>query len=416
MARIKPFRPFRYSAEAGKLDDLVTQPYDKISPEMQTAYLAKSPHNLVRVILGKRSDSDTESDNVYTRAAAHFQEWSSAGVLRQESEPSVYAYFQTFEIPGSNETLTRKGFIALGAVEDYEARIVHRHEQTLSGPKKDRRQVLEHTKAHFGQIFMLYPDPERRIDAILDTAAAAPEPSAQVIDEYGVIHRLYRVCDPDTVRELQELMADKKLVIADGHHRYETALTFRADHPELEDAKWVMMTFVNMHSDGLRILATHRVLSGLPSFDLQEFLAKARGQFTVTEFATSGALNEAWSKPAPDRVRIGVAAKGANTIYMLERGRKNDLDVQVLHGEILEGLLGISSEAVRDERHIKYVRGLESAVDMIAKGKAEVAFLLEATTVQQVADTSFAGGCMPQKSTDFYPKLLTGLTIYRLEQ
>jgi uncharacterized protein (DUF1015 family) len=211
-------------------------------------------------------------------------------------------------------------------------------------------------------------------------------------------------------------MADKKLVIADGHHRYETALAFRNDHPELEDANWVMMTFVNMHSRGLRILATHRVLAGLQGFDLDAFLEKAKQKFALTKFDTPAALAQAWEQPAADRVRIGLAADGANAIYSLERERKYDLDVQVLHDEILEGLLGISPEAVRDEHYIRYVRGLENATGMVVDGKAEVAFLLEATTVQQVADTSFGGGCMPQKSTDFYPKLLTGLTIYKLEK
>lgn len=382
---------------------------------MQADYLARSPYNLVRVILGERFGSDTDSNNVYTRAAEYFKEWIGNGILRQETEPSVYAYFQEFEIPDTGESLIRKGFIGLGAVEDYEARVVHRHEQTLSGPKKDRREVLEHTRSHFGQIFMLFADPEARVDAILD-AAAASEPVARVVDEYDVAHTLYQISDPEIIGQLQQLMADKKLVIADGHHRYETALAFRNDHPELEDAKWVMMTFVNMHSRGLRILATHRVLAGLQGFDVDIFLERAKQTFAVTKLDTPGALAQAWEQPAADRVRIGLAANGGNAIYMLERERKNDLDVQVLHAEILEGMLGISPEAVRDEHYIKYVRGLENATDMVADGKAEVAFLLEATTVQQVADTSFGGGCMPQKSTDFYPKLLTGLTIYKLEK
>lgn len=398
MARIKPFQPFRYSARAGKLDKLVTQPYDKISPRMQANYLAASPYNLVRIILGERLPGDTESDNVYTRGARHLKQWIAEGILEKDAEPAVYGYFQRFQVPGSDEMLTRKGFIALGAVEEYEAGIVHRHEQTLSGPKKDRRQVLEHTHAHFGQIFMLYPDPECRVDAILD-AAAAQGPTAEVTDEYGVVHTLYRITDSAT---LQQLMADKKLVIADGHHRYETALGFRNDHPELEDAGWVMMTFVNMHSKGLRILATHRVLTGLQDFNLEAFLAKAKDKFQIQQ------------PPAPDRIRIGVAT--AEGIFTLDRPRNGDLDVAVLHTEILEGLLGISPEAVRDEHYISYVRGLDNAVGMVNEGKAQVAFLLEPTTVQQVADTSFAGGCMPQKSTDFYPKLLTGLTIYKLEK
>jgi uncharacterized protein (DUF1015 family) len=415
MARIKPFQPYRYSSEAGKIDDLVTQPYDKISPKMQERYLALSPYNLVRIILGQRFDSDSATENVYTRSAKYLQDWIHRGILKKDVEPGVYGYFQQFDIPGSSESLTRKGFIALGGVEDYSEGIVHRHEQTLSGPKKDRRQLLEHTRAHFGQIFMLYPDQECRIDAILDEVAKTGA-TVTVTDEYGVIHSLFRISDPAKIGELQSLMSDKKLVIADGHHRYETALAFRDDHPELSGAQWVMMTFVNMHSPGLRILPTHRVLTGLKDFDPEKFLDKAKQKFEIRRFDSTEALKQALEHADPDRIRIGLVAQSAKAIYLLERPRAGKLDVDVLHTDILEGLLDISPEEVRDEHYITYVRGLESAVDMVAAGQAELAFLLEATTIQQVADTSFGGGCMPQKSTDFYPKLLTGLTIYKLEK
>jgi uncharacterized protein (DUF1015 family) len=217
---------------------------------------------------------------VYTRAATYFQQWITEGLMVKEDAPSFYAYFQQFEVPDSGESLTRKGFIGLGRVEDYRKAIVHRHEQTLSGPKKDRRQVLEHTRAHFGQIFMLYPDPECRIDALLDEAAKSA-PTATVNDEYGTIHTLYRISDPAQIQEIQALMADKKLLIADGHHRYETALAYANDHPELKDAQYVMMTFVNMHSPGLRILATHRVLTDLPNFNQDEFFRKAGEKFSI---------------------------------------------------------------------------------------------------------------------------------------
>jgi uncharacterized protein (DUF1015 family) len=414
MADIQPFQPYRYSEKAGDLNNLVTQPYDKISPKMRARYLALSPHNLVRVILGESFDADGDSDNVYTRAATYFQQWITEGLMVKEDAPSFYAYFQQFEVPDSGESLTRKGFIGLGRVEDYGKAIVHRHEQTLSGPKKDRRQVLEHTRAHFGQIFMLYPDPECRIDALLDEAAKSA-PTATVNDEYGTIHTLYRISDPAQIQEIQALMADKKLLIADGHHRYETALAYANDHPELKDAQYVMMTFVNMHSPGLRILATHRVLTDLPNFNQDEFFRKAGEKFSILQLDTPGALTQLWEQPALDKIRIGVALRGSDRIYLLERPRNGQLDVPVLHEELIEGGLGITQEQVRDEHFIKYVRGLENATDMVANG-AQIAFLLEATTVQQVADTSFSGGVMPQKSTDFYPKLLTGLTIYRLEK
>jgi uncharacterized protein (DUF1015 family) len=414
MAQIQPFQAYRYSESAGDLNNLVTQPYDKISSKMQARYLSLSPHNLVRVILGERFESDTDSDNVYTRAGADFKRWMDEGILVKDEAPGFYAYFQQFTVPDTGESLTRKGFIGLGKVEEYSAGIVHRHEQTLSGPKKDRRQVLEHTHAHFGQIFMLYPDPDCAIDALLDDAAKSA-PVAVVRDEYDTVHTVYRISDAARVQEIQRLMADRKLLIADGHHRYETALAFKNDHPELADAQFVMMTFVNMHSPGLRILATHRVLTNLTQFNADDFFKKAGAKFQVLQLDTPAALKQLWEQPAQDKIRIGVALRDADRIYLLERPRNGKLDVPVLHEELIQGALGITAEQVRDEHFIHYVRGLENATDMVANG-AQIAFLLEPTTVQQVADTSFRGGVMPQKSTDFYPKLLTGIAIYKLEK
>jgi uncharacterized protein (DUF1015 family) len=414
MANIAPFQPWRYTDRAGRLQDLVTQPYDKISPEMQARYLALNPHNLVRIILGEKFDADNETGNVYTRAAEYLNDWGASGVLAQDSEPALYAYFQQFTVPDTGERLTRKGFIGLGAVEDYSQGVVHRHEQTLSGPKKDRRTLLEATRAHFGQIFMLYDDPERRVDAVLDDAAHG-EPAACVVDEHGTTHILHRIADPSCIEAVRQAMADKKLLIADGHHRYETALSFRDDHPELEDAKWVMMTFINMRAPGLRILATHRVISGLAAFDADKFLKRAGTRFKIHKFDTLGALTQVWEQPALAKIRIGVVLQDADAAYMLERDRESgDLDVDVLHSELIEGALGISADDVREQKYLKYVRGMDAATDPVANGEAQISFLVEATPIEQVRECAFSGRCMPQKSTDFYPKLLSGLTIYRL--
>src|SRR6478672_4106990 len=192
MAKIFPFQPYRYSLKAGSLSDVVTQPYDKISPAMQARYQSQSPYNLVRVILGERKPSDNETENVYTRAAGYLRDWIARGVLEQESKPSLYAYFQEFKVPDTNEKLVRRGFIGLGAVEPYAERVVHRHEQTLSGPKKDRLELLRHTHAHFGQLFMLYPDPAGEIDKLLDEVAQAA-PDGVTSDEYGAFHRIWQI-------------------------------------------------------------------------------------------------------------------------------------------------------------------------------------------------------------------------------
>ncbi|HKE22403.1 MAG TPA: DUF1015 domain-containing protein [Bryobacteraceae bacterium] len=409
MAKIYPFHALRYGAKAGALDKLVTQPYDKISPAMQKRYLSLSPYNLVRIILGERHADDSETSNVYTRAAAYLNEWIAAGLLERESEPAIFPYFQEFTVPDTGERLVRKGFIGVGAVEDYSAGIVHRHEQTLSGPKKDRLELLRHTHAHFGQLFMLYPDRAGAVDALLDEAAKGP-PLAEITDEYGAVHRMWKLTAAGRV---QELMADKKLLIADGHHRYETALAFRNENPKLPGADRVMMTFVNMYSPGLKILATHRLVNAVPPDFLPDgFLRTAAADFRVEEIGSLDRLKSAWAKENGP-VTIG-AAMGNRLVLLESKGAAGELDVRVLHERLLGKALGIGEEAVRDEKHLRYVRGIDAAVEEGRRGTAQIAFLLKPTSVDQVAAISFAGGVMPQKSTDFYPKLLSGLTIYKL--
>jgi len=413
MAQVFPFQPYRYTPQAGRLDDLVTQPYDKITRQMRERYLSLSPYNLVRIILGEPSASDSDSDNVYTRAAGLLEEWIRRGILAREAEPALYAYFQQFREPDSGQTLVRQGFIGLGAVEDYSAGVVHRHEQTLSGPKKDRLELLRHTRAHFGQIFMLYPDPEGAVDRLLaETASAAP--ACEVQDEYGALHRLWKIAGPAQIARVQETMAARKLLIADGHHRYETALAFHKENPSLAGAGKVMMTFVNMHSPGLRILATHRLVSGLENFDEASFLAKAGARFRIEEVGSSDQLRQIWAGAPEDRVSLAAAI--GRRIYLLEGGDAGGrLDVTVLHEDLLEGVLGIGGEAVREERNLRYLRGLDLAIEHVRQNAAQIAFLLRPVSVAQVARIAFSGGVMPQKSTDFYPKLLSGLTIYRIE-
>jgi len=335
LARIYPFHPLRYSEQAGPLENLVTQPYDKISPVMQARYLSLSPYNLVRVILGERAPSDSASDNPYTRAACHLNSWIASGILAREREPGIFPYFQEFAVPDTGERLVRKGFIALGAVEDYSAGIVHRHEQTLAGPKKDRLELLRHTHAHFGQLFMLYPDPEGSIDALLDRAAAGP-PLAQVTDEYGAVHRLWKIA---ASAGIPDLMRDKKLLIADGHHRYETALAFRGENPGLPGADRVMMTFVNMYSPGLKILATHRLVSGLPTEGFPgEFLRKAAVDFQVDEIDSLDSLQRSWDESG-GRTIIGAAI--GNRLFRIEDpDARGELDLRILHGRLLGQALG----------------------------------------------------------------------------
>jgi uncharacterized protein (DUF1015 family) len=251
---------------------------------------------------------------------------------------------------------------------------------------------------------MLYPDQAGAIDALLDQATAAA-PLAEVTDEYGGIHRVWKIT---AAAPILQLMADKRLLIADGHHRYETALAFHKENPGLAGADRVMMTFVNMYSPGLRILATHRLVNGI---DAASFPASAAPDFTVSEISSPAELQDAWTHSG-DRTIIGAAM--GNKLYRLEYRERGALDVRVLHEQLLAKALGIGEQAVRDEKHQHYIRGLDAAIEEARSGAAQIAFLLKPTSIQQVADTSFGGGVMPQKSTDFYPKLLSGLTIYKL--
>lgn len=448
MAYIAPFRALRYDPSRVSLAKTVTQPYDKITAAMQESYYAASPYNLVRIILGKREPEDT-NNNVYTRAAAYFRDWRREGIFLQDSQPSLYCYSQRFTVPGGTAQYERRGFIALGRVEDYSDGVVFRHEQTLSKPKADRLELLRSTRAHFGQIFMLYSD-SGEIDGLLATDAA---PVIDVTDEYGVQHCVRRICDPSLIELVRGKMRDKKLIIADGHHRYETALNYRnerraaATHAPTgvprqksssdalvsardEDAPYemVMMTFVNMNSEGLLILPTHRVVHGLASFSVDDFASRARQYFNVEEVdaavddrRATGLLRQA--------ARVGTAllavTRGRDFLLHTPRAtgslfaglslRQQSLDVVQLHKVLLETVLGLSEESIRNQENISYLRDASEAMARVRDGAANVAFLMNPCRMEQVRDIAFAGEVLPQKSTDFYPKLLTGLTIYALD-
>ena len=435
MAHIEPFRAFRYDATKVALAEVATQPYDKITPVMQDRYYAASPSNLVRIILGKRQPGDGPQNNAYTRAATSFRDWRQEGILRQDPEPAIYRYVQRFAAPlATNHALQfeRQGFIALGKIEDYAAGVVFRHEQTLAKPKADRLDLLRATKAHFGQIFMLYSDPSAEIDRALDSS---DPPTLEMCDEYGVLHRVWKISDSRTIEAVRNKMRDKKLIIADGHHRYETALTCRNERRAGENAglspapyDFVMMTFVNMESPGLLILPTHRVVHGLANFSADAFRAGASRFFTVEEadpdmsperassiLRESGHTGTAILAATRDRVFLLSRPKPAEEVFKNVSVRQQGLDVVQLHKCLLEQVLGISEAAIRDQTNVSYIRDAAEALNSVRSGKANVAFLMNPAKIEQVRDIAFAGEVLPQKSTDFYPKLLSGLVIYALE-
>lgn len=431
MAEIFPFPALRYNPEKVNLADVVTQPYDKITSAMQDRYYQASPYNLVRIILGRAEGEETRTSNRYTQAAEYLKKWQETGILRQDA-PSIYAYSQTFVVPHTARKAERKGFIAVGRLHDYDEHVIYRHEQTLAKPKSDRLNLLRATHAHFGQIFMLYSDPGETIDSLL---FGEQQQWQEVTDEYGVLHRLRRVDHPATLNIVRTEMADRKLIIADGHHRYETALNFRKEAAEngceclRNNAQNVMMTFVNMDSTGLVILPTHRVVFGLLQFDHKAFIHSAQSLYELSDLGRLQAqdavrrLSEAGKKA----ISFVAATKSGGYLLTAKPGsldqipaefssRQRRLDVVHLHSLLLERTLGITRQQITDQAHVRYLRSADEALRSVANDpEVNVAFLMNPVSIEQVREIAFAGEVLPQKSTDFYPKLLSGLTIFSLE-
>jgi uncharacterized protein (DUF1015 family) len=482
MAQVYPFPAYRYNGSRVAFDRVLTQPYDKISPAAQEKYYAADPHNLIAVEKGRVLPGDAPGHNVYTRGAEALENWIRENIVAKDSEPSFYAYTQEYTAPGTEERRTRRGFIGAGKLEEYSAGVVFRHEHTLSGPKADRLELLRHTRTHTGQLFMLYSDEQRRVDNILADVEASAAPATELHDEYGVVHRLWVVSDPAKIAAIEEAMASQKLVIADGHHRYETALTYRNERrnerrnaqqtergvaagqgssplhvqedsssagqhdssslgesnpdPPYERA---MMTFVNTRSEGLTILPTHRVVANVPDFSWPIMRRYLEPWFTAEEFPFANDAGKAKARArflrrlveARDSRAIGVypAETGKRAYYVLTlRAGANlaqllpgvsplqrELDVVLLHEGILEPALGITPQAVTAEKNLTYEREATAALDAVDRGAAQVAFLLNPCAVEQVMRIATSGEVMPQKSTDFYPKLLSGITMYRVD-
>ena len=444
MARIYPFRALRYNPSLVRVEDCVTQPYDKISPSMQQAYYQRSPYNLVRIILGLPELFDGEgTGDVYTRAARDFAEWRKTNILTAENEPCIYAYSQRFTIPGTQTVVERRGLIALGELYEYAQGVVFRHEQTLTKPRADRLNLLRATRAHFGQIFMLYSDPAQSVEQLVFDPNATPE--IEVTDEYDVLHRVWQISDPGVINMVAGALSDKKLIIADGHHRYETALAYskerapatppaysernsqRLPQPAYPEAA-VMMTLVNMDGEGLVILPTHRVVHSLGGFSAEAFLAKAATYFEISPVSARDAeslMDAVRAAGKTGTAMVAVTREGSSLLVAKPAAvaealsgvspRKRHLDVVQLHQLVLEQLLAISPEAIRDQANLRYVRDAAEAVAQVRRGDADVAFLVNPVTMDQLREVTFAGEVMPQKSTDFFPKLLSGLAVYALD-
>jgi len=450
MAIIAPFAALRYDErKAGRLEALLTQPYDKISPEMQREYFGRSPFNLAHLVKGEVKPGDTPDNNVYTRAAALLRTWQEQGIFVERNAPALYIYWQQFPSPGletgmeKGETLVRKAVVALGKLEPYDSGVVFRHEQTLTGPKADRLELLRFVRMQFEQIFMLYSDEKKQVDGILE-AETGRTPDARVVDDYGVVHTMWEVEDEAKIKAVREIMSDKKLVIADGHHRYETGLNFEREcrasgpHDGPGDCSYLPMALINTESEGIVILPTHRVVKGIAGLSRESFHAEAAKYFTSKQFRFFDAetMEEAGRRlreemaagAAGGRTAMGVLFEGADSFDLLELRKGVDraqlwpellpaerqLDVTALHRLIFERCLGVDEEAVREERFLTYVREFEEGAQQAMAGKAQACFFVNPATIVQVMEIALGGRVMPQKSTDFYPKVLSGLVMYRL--
>lgn len=435
MAKIASFRGYRFNPnEVGDLNKVMTQPYDKIDDALQNVYYDRSEHNLIRITKNKKTDADTPNDNQYTRAARVWEKWIEEKVLIREPGPAIYPYHQQYEVEG--KTYVRKGLIALVSLDDEKGK-VRAHEQTLSGPKADRLRLMRATEANDENIFMLYDDPEEKINAILNTELQMARPIVEATDDFGAIHRLYRISSPGVIRDLAELFEDKELFIADGHHRFETAMNYMNECKSrnwkpvgTETFTYRMMTMIAMQDPGLTVLPTHRVLHSLEGFDAAKFLAKASDMFNITEFADRPSLYKALDDAlAAGKSAFGFGAIGLNGLRLLaikdpalmdalvpdhSQGWRR-LDVTILHIALLEKILGIDAAKLAAETNIHYVRGRDEALDHVGKDGVQATFLVNPTRVDQVKQVASAGERMPQKSTDFYPKLLSGLILMKMQ-
>ena len=422
MAKVFPFHGYRYNQkQVEDLEKAVTQPYDKIDQKLQEEYYEQSPYNIVRLILGKE-------ENRYQSASKNLDSWIKNQILIRDQEAGFYLYTQEYEVDG--EKFIRKGFVGLGQLEAGEG--VKAHENTMEGPKADRLNLIRATEANFGHIFMLYSDKNNEINNLF-TELMKEKPLFEVRDEDQNLHKVWQLTDSGLIKKIQEKMEAKNLYIADGHHRYQTALNYQRECKEkgweadgVESFNHRLMTFVNMDDPGLKVLPTHRLLYGLEVFELHSFLDQVDEDFSIQEFKDKEELYD-YLDQNQDKKVFGFKAKSTDYYGFEFKNEKvldtiegdfsrdyKELDVSILHNIILDKYLGIDKKALAAKTNLDYIRYRDKALGTLSGDKYQAAFILNPTSVQEVKDIADQGEKMPQKSTDFYPKLLTGLVINKL--
>lgn len=435
---VKPFKALRYDGRVvGDVGNCIAPPYDVINATQQEQLYKKSPYNIVRVTQGKTTSCDDGEHNQYTRAAEYLTQWIQEGALKVDARESIYGYVQNFEIDG--QPFERLTFIALGKLEDF-GKTVRPHEQVFAKPMQDRLNLKRAAAARFGLVFMLYDDPEAVADQIIQKASTQP-PLVDFVDEQNVRHRLFSIEIAEDIAVIVKMMRDKSVVIADGHHRYTTGLTYwrETGNPA---AGYQMLAFTNARQDGLLVLATHRLVGGIEGFDSQAFLLSLTKNFTVSKYSREDTPD---SKEAAKQhllssmkhihdqnlTALGIYLGNGNfhmavledkslmnTVAPDKSDAWRSLDVSVLQKLVLEGVLAFGEDQMGNPDCVAYVKDTPNAVnEMIARvdaGEKQIAFFTNPVKMQQLMDVTEAGERMPQKSTYFFPKMYTGLTIQKL--
>jgi uncharacterized protein (DUF1015 family) len=429
---IKPLNAILYNQEKCNMNDVIAPPYDVITEAYRNELLNKSAYNIVNLILPDGSKDVNDENNCYKNAAKIYKNWIDNEILISNDKPCILYLVQKYEKNGKH--ITRKGFIARNRIEDFSTKNILPHEYTMSGPKEDRLNLTKNCKANFSQIFMVYSDKQRQIENAIDYSQ---KPFIDVTDDFGVQNIVYKVEDEKTLKLIEKVLSDKTLLIADGHHRYETALNYRNFiKPENPDApeNFVMSYFTNLE-DNLLIFPTHRILTR--RFDAYTLLEKIKKYFDLKEMIFNSANKEATKKEflseienlSKEKISMGLYLKNVNKFYLLTlRENVNEildeykvpevlktLDLIVLHKVILSKELGYTEQEQMSQDGILYIKQEEEAFDMIDKGTAEASFIMAYPKIADIKRISEAGERMPQKSTYFYPKLLSGIVINPLD-
>jgi uncharacterized protein (DUF1015 family) len=434
MAEIRAFRAYRYDlGRVGSLSDVVAPPYDVIDPALQNALYARSPYNVVRLILNKEEPGDNETSNRYTRAAHFLRDWQQEGILSQDSARGLYVYHQEFEVEGRR--YTRRGFMARVRLEPFGQGQVFPHEETMAGPKADRLRLFHATGMNLSQVFSFYPDEEGAVQSQLDAAVGRALP-LEATDHLGVVSRLWPVTDQHVVSSVTGLMGPKPVFIADGHHRYETGLRYleeRRQAGEVRDAEaapnFILMMLVSMSDPGLVILPTHRLVSGLPDVDAGRLRGLLAPHFQVETIGPGEqGARDTWELIEADggqnvlgfgTVSDGVwqLARFTTPPVMAEFAPEHSpawqgLGVSILHVLVLNKLV---PQALGGQPHCRYVHLLREVTDAVAARQCQLAILVPPAGMGHVEQIAGNLEKMPPKSTYFYPKLLSGLVFNPLK-